>query len=86
LTVLDVYANTGSGFSTSGMAFALPTLPRPLDTQSGLDTGCTGSASQEWSTVDLTGDGKLDLVLTEACADSTVGTSHWSLYSATCAP
>jgi hypothetical protein len=82
----NVYANTGSGFSTSPTSFALPTLDEPLISFSGVNTACAGSASEEWTTLDLVGDGTFDLVLTETCTDASIGTAKWSRYTAVCAP
>ena len=82
----NVYANTGSGFSTSPASFALPTLDEPLISLSGVNTACAGSANEEWTTLDLVGDGKFDLVLTETCTDASIGTTKWSRYAGACAP
>ncbi|HEY8089300.1 MAG TPA: VCBS repeat-containing protein, partial [Polyangiaceae bacterium] len=78
-----VYPNTGSGFSTTPKTFALPAMTLPLTSVSGANTACAGTPSQKWTSVDLTGDGKLDLVLTETCTDATVGASHWLVYANT---
>jgi hypothetical protein len=65
-----VYPGGTSGFSTIAMNW---TLPRPV-TRTAFDT-----ATVSHSTVDLTGDGILDLVFTDD-TPAGVGTTHWLVY------
>ncbi len=78
-----VYPNTGSGFG-SVQRFMLPGLggAYPSTTFSAIDStaACSGDGQYSFATTDLTGDHKPDLVLTRACGDDTVGTSHWMVY------
>ncbi len=82
VTHWEVYKGTGSGFAASASSFAIPTLSQPLDALSGESNFC-GSGYQFWSTVDIDGDGKLDLVQTSSCADTSVGVTHWEVYKGT---
>ncbi len=67
-----VYLNTGSGFATSPIRFALPP-PQPA--------GCTTSNA----VFDLNGDGLPDYVITSLCNDATVGSSRWLVYAGSAA-
>jgi hypothetical protein len=83
----DVYLNTGAGFSTKATSFALPTVSGavgpsgdpPLTSLDGSDK-CSDGTTASWSLVDMNGDDKPDFLLTEACADSVVGTDRWDVY------
>ncbi len=48
------------------------------------DAGCASSQSLTFSLLDLTGDGVLDLVLTDKCDTEGVGTDEWHVYPAAC--
>ncbi|MBK6920729.1 MAG: hypothetical protein IPH07_25255 [Deltaproteobacteria bacterium] len=52
-------------------------------TQLGGSTYCVGQdyADFNYTTIDLTGDGALDLVVTSACDDADVGTDLWLVYA-----
>ncbi|HEY8091791.1 MAG TPA: VCBS repeat-containing protein, partial [Polyangiaceae bacterium] len=85
----QVYSNTGSGFAASPASFALPKVDQSLYLVSGSNGGCAAggaSVSQEWASLDLLGDGKLDLVLTASCTDASIGTTAWSVYPGVCSP
>jgi hypothetical protein len=82
-----VYPNVGSGFASTPTSFALPSESAPLFELSGYDNGdgaCTLSNAQWWSTVDFTGDGKPDLVLTHSCTDPSVGVKEWQVFPSMC--
>jgi hypothetical protein len=84
-----VYANSGSGFATSSSSFTLPSTGGPLSSIDGAQSSCAQGGTgfeQSWSLADLQGDGKLDLVLTKSCTDSSVGTTSWSVYTGVCKP
>ncbi|MBA3452635.1 MAG: hypothetical protein H0T42_05990 [Deltaproteobacteria bacterium] len=78
-----IYPGTTSGFAATSSVFSLPGLVKPLHTMAGSDgsAGCT--AYQNWSTLDVSGDGTLDLVLTRHCSDPTVGVGAWLVYPGT---
>jgi hypothetical protein len=83
----DVYFNNGSGFSANATSFALPTVSGALGSSDGppltsLDGSddCSLGGSASWSVIDMNGDDKPDFVLTQACANSTIGTTSWKVY------
>jgi len=57
-----VYRNMGKGFATTPTSWTVPTL----DTAEGfyLTSGSSSSGGVDWATMDLNGDGRLDLVQT----------------------
>jgi redox-regulated HSP33 family molecular chaperone len=68
-----LYTNTGSGFSTTAIDWALPS-------GSPNGNGYFTLANGLWSTIDLDGDGKLDLVVTEGATETQ---RSWKLYTNT---
>jgi hypothetical protein len=69
-----VYLNTGSGFASTGLTWTLPA-----------GTYTSGLAHVDncnnYGTVDMNGDQKPDLVVTDECGStSTVGASHWLVH------
>ena len=46
--------------------------------------GCTNDQTLRYTTVDLDGEGHLDLVVTDACDADGAGTSAWLLFPGTC--
>jgi hypothetical protein len=77
----NVYLLTAAGYPSAPSRFALPSLPMTLTSWSGVDTSCAPAANR-WTYMDVTGDGRGDLVLTERCDDPSVGVSHWDVYAA----
>jgi FG-GAP-like repeat len=75
-----VYLNTGSSFGGTPLAVNLPvrgaTTSAPFDTTQAT-VSCTGGAKQTHALVDVNGDYKPDLVLTQDCSDGTVGVGVW---------
>jgi hypothetical protein len=59
-----VYENTGSGFASSGSKFSLPGGGEPNSGYPSVAGGSFDPGSDQWSLLDLTGDGRPDLVLT----------------------
>lgn len=82
----DLHAYTREGWS----AAAPVALPTGYSTGSfaggtGDAPGCAGTANRPaWVRRDLDGDGTPDLVVTETCADPTVGVEGWLVYEMTC--
>jgi hypothetical protein len=75
-----VYRNTGSGFAASPTSWALPTVAGGVFNW-GL---ATYDMCPTYSTFDIDGDGKADLVVPDDCdASSTVGKDHWLVYRST---
>jgi hypothetical protein len=68
-----VYPNTGSGFGAP-YNWPLPALPERLDQLASLDINLN------YTTTDLDGDRKPDLVVSQLEGDNTVGISHWVVY------
>jgi hypothetical protein len=87
-----LYANGGSGFAASPTDFALPqgysstTMPAvfPDLTSPTPGTACNGQNIPDYTLSDMTGDGKPDIVVTQACSDATVGNAKWLLYAGNC--
>ncbi len=99
-TDADTYTDTeppctAVGFETSPTPYPLPTAPVDWETpwsrlsQATYDNTCAdGSYARDadwyWSTFDLTGDGRADLVVfKDTCTDTDVGTTHWAVYENT---
>jgi len=80
-----IYAGGSEGFASEPSLWALPPAPTPLLSEPfvGLSGSfpCTPTpASFSFSTADLTGDGAIDLVVSAACDEASVGTDHWLVY------
>ena len=78
----DVYLGGSSGVSTTPTPWALPDLG-----ESTIFTGLAGVAScasgrgPSFGLAHADGDGVLDLIVTEDCADTTVGAGIWRVYT-----
>ncbi len=85
-----VYPGRASGFSEP-FGWALPTLSfpfedygeRPLEELS-RSWSCTNSESYQQQVFDVTGDGALDLLVTDACDEAGVGQEQWLVFDAMC--
>jgi hypothetical protein len=42
------------------------------------------SGNQHWATLDLDGDGLVELVVTRDCLDPAVGETRWNVHKAVC--
>ncbi len=79
-----VYTGGAAGVAPTATRFALPTTPSV--TAGAFDAivgalSCTASATlPSFALVDLDVDGKVDLVVTEDCTQTSVGTSQWLWY------
>ena len=85
-----LYENTGTGFAADASSWPLPPSygagPNyaPFALLASTSNDCATDDPYH-STIDLTGDGLLDLVVTLApCADDGVGTEAWRVYEAVC--
>jgi hypothetical protein len=78
-----VFANTGSGFATQATLFSVPSS----GTFGGFDSMTVSAGVEQWVTVDLDHDGKLDIVQTADTATGTVwdaaGAPYWKLFRGT---
>jgi hypothetical protein len=75
-----VYANSGSGFASTGASWALP-AGAGFSFTDGL---AAVYSCPEYGTSDFDGDGKPDLVITYDCGNAlNVGTDHWLVYANT---
>ena len=87
-----VYKGGASGFSTTATEWSLPTIPG--DFSGGAAFHLTSVTTSRWvgskslyyysTTMDLTGDGGSDLVLTFDQVDADIGNAHWLVYEALC--
>src|ERR1700689_3948784 len=79
----DAHSCTTTAFSPAPASFALPTgysAGSFADLSGGND--CQAGADQpRFALVDLTGDGKPDIVVSQTCGDATVGVTHWLVYA-----
>ncbi|MDC0675992.1 hypothetical protein [Nannocystis radixulma] len=84
-----VYPGGPSGFADAPVAWSLPTLAGAAGTlplgELSQSRNCTeADRFYQYTTMDATGDGVIDLVLTEDCTDDGVGTSQWRVYPGVC--
>jgi hypothetical protein len=85
-----VYKNTGSGFSGTPITFALPTGVASWDdwmdqTQEEGPFSCATNYFRA-QVLDLDGDAKPDLVVTDSCDTQGAGHTHWKLFANTGCP
>ena len=78
-----VFENTGSGFATSPTLWSVPAS----GTTNGFRTLTMSSGTEQWVTIDLDQDGKLDLVQTADTVTASVwdaaGAPYWKLFRGT---
>jgi hypothetical protein len=82
-----VYPNAGAGFGAEA-AFALPDVGGDATHHAFANIAGSGNLPaggyHTWATLDLDGDGLLDLVRTLVVGDPTVGNARWLVYSGAC--
>jgi len=84
-----VYPGGADGFAADPLPWSLPEAPAALEydpfwtTGGGGTCSATGNSDFSFSTLDLTGDGLLDLVVTNACDTGDVGEAMWIVYPGT---
>ena len=82
----SLYAGNGTGVAPSPAPFPLPISPSAgqmgafASPMSGNITCANGPASLRYALLDFDGNTTLDLMVTSACDDPTVGTTQWSVY------
>lgn len=79
-----VFKNTGSGFAATPLSFALPDVGAvgpfvAFPFLSGLGK-LSAAQSIQFRTLDLDGDGRLDLAVTGITGDGTLGSTRWSVF------
>ncbi len=82
----DVHENTGSGFATSPTSWSLPRVfvDEQFERLADTTANCGASAGEiSHQVLDLTGDGRPDLVLTDRCDSGGVGTLRWDVHENT---
>jgi hypothetical protein len=72
----DVYAWSASGFAAAPTSLSVP-APR---CQVSFDAAAAAT-TLSYTTMDMTGDGHADLVVTADHCDTTVGQTHWDVYA-----
>jgi hypothetical protein len=83
-TVWGVYAGSATGVAQTAAHFALPTTPTFTPgafARVGGPVSCTSGSLPAFGLFDFNADGKLDIVVTSACSDPTVGETHWLFYA-----
>jgi hypothetical protein len=90
-TVWKVFKGSGTAFAPSSTDFALPPVGvaaglAPFDLLSNYNSAITSGNGDlvNFSTVDIDGDGKLDLVLTRRTSDATIGATVWKVFKGQC--
>ncbi len=78
----DVYANTGSGFAAAPMPWGLPQYVDGVERyeQTTDYWGCDNGETFRYQLVDMTGDGAVDLLVTDACDAAGAGATHWLVH------
>jgi len=73
----DRYPWSESGFAATPTPYALPSprCDRAFDA-----LGSSQTTTLAWTTTDLSGDGRADLVVTSDACDADVATAHWDVY------
>jgi len=79
-TAWRIYPGTKSGVMPAAARFALPTATSFTLTWLYGALACTSGSVPSFGLADMNGDAKLDLVVTQSCADVNVGTTHWLVY------
>ena len=84
-TTWAVHENTGSGFAKNATSWALPTgYGADLFTTTSNSGYCSsGYNIPSYTTMDITGDGRPDLVVTYHCGDGSIGDSTWVVHKNT---
>ncbi|MFZ5481455.1 MAG: hypothetical protein ACOZNI_32135 [Myxococcota bacterium] len=83
-----VHANTGAAFEAAPYEASLPLghSAYAFAPPASAAASCAGAGDRPaWARWDYDADGRDDLVVTEACDDSAVGTSTWRVYRGACA-
>ncbi|MEZ4444562.1 MAG: VCBS repeat-containing protein [Polyangiaceae bacterium] len=75
------HANDGAAFASSGAAWAVPDYgPEALDQLSSAGACTGGKLEPAYALMDLTGDGELELVVTDDCVDPSLGRTAWHIH------
>ena len=82
----EVYENTGDGFSMAPIEWAIPQIIQGAqdihETTADVIT-CGSGIHYRYQLLDLTGDGAVDFLVTDACDPAGVGDTHWEVYENT---
>jgi hypothetical protein len=82
----SAFLNTGAGFAASATHFTLPSGYSDIDhgpfstTVNASGPYCDGRSAPKFATIDVSSDGKPDLVVTSDCADAKAGLTYWSAF------
>ncbi|MEZ4452530.1 MAG: hypothetical protein R3B09_23905 [Nannocystaceae bacterium] len=83
----QIYEATSAGFAAQAISWSLPNLVAAQEVLDDLSfdssTGCLNGEELTFSLLDLVGDRRPDLVVTDNCDVAGVGTSAWQVYEAT---
>ena len=86
-----VFAGEASGFAAKSAPWPLPDVGAAEEVLDDMahdsNFGCPNADEDlTFALTDLSGDGRPDLVLTDACDVAGIGTVEWRVYASTCAP
>jgi hypothetical protein len=73
----NVYEGGATGFAATPASYVVPPPTCQVDFD---DLASSYGAALTFATLDVTGDGLLDLVVTKDKCDTTVGQTHWNVY------
>lgn len=80
----DVYENTGSGFAVNPTEWSLPQYLVDNDRYEQLaDYWACGDGQLRYQLLDMTGDGAIDFLVTDACDSTGVGADNWLVHENT---
>jgi hypothetical protein len=83
-TLWHVYENTGTGFAADPIEWSLPQYLNETDRYEQLaDYWSCGEGQLRYQLLDMTGDGAVDFLVTDACDATGVGASHWLVHENT---
>ena len=72
-----VFENTGTGFSNTATTWEVPGARFGSLHNTSEDEDCGGDGTPAHDLLDMDGDGRLDLLVTQDCSDLEVGEDHW---------
>ena len=88
-SVWKVYKGSGTGYASSSTDFPLPSLGasgsyRPFNLTANQSSSVSASDYVNYALLDVNGDARLDLVVTEQESNANVGQSTWQVFNGSC--
>ncbi|MGH7280029.1 MAG: hypothetical protein ACRELY_00775 [Polyangiaceae bacterium] len=84
-----MFKGSGSAFASSSADFPLPNVGatgtfRPFDLMAQESSSISDTDFVSYALMDIDGDARIDLVVTERQSDMSVGQSVWKVYNGSC--